>query len=330
MTLRHWLITVALVACSRSDAKKGSRTDGITRDFVVHPAIVAIDDADEIYAVSDPHGGYAALGTLLANNKLIANFSDDPARAAEATWTGGSAILVVVGDLIDKGQDSLGVIDLLRGLQVSAASKGGRVIVTLGNHEAEFFANPRNRKATSTGEDRTGIDVELAARGIDPLELASATDTGGRGRWLMDLPLGVRIKKWLFAHGGNTGGDSLAALDKRLQSALTTNGFGAMDITGKDSILEAQEWYGSPSSGTGRTYAKALGVKHIVFGHDPGAFGDHGHIVASDDGSLIKLDVMMGLHGKKATTGGLLLHLHTKGSDTAEVLDATGTGAPLF
>lgn len=203
--------------------------------------------------------------------------------------------------------------------------------MTLGNHEAEFFVDPKNKKATSTGEDATGIDVQLGARGIEPADLARGTDKAGRGRWLLDLPFAVRVKKWFFAHGGNTGGDSMATLRKRLQKSIDSNGFADKDVTGKDSILEAQNWYGNPDSdSTAKQYADALGVKHIVFGHDPGAFGEHGHILASKGGTLVKIDVEMGLHDKHSATGGLLLHIKLKGSDTAEVLDSKGRAQPLL
>ena len=294
-----------LVACTASAGNKST----VTRDWKAHPAIVEIDDADEIYALSDPHGGAKELAALLEANHLIAG----------TTWKGGSAILVVAGDLIDKGPDSLGVIDLLRKL-------GSHVIVTMGNHEAEFLADPTNKKATSTGDDATGIVTQLTPK--KAADVASASDPEGRGRWLADLPFGVRIKKWFFAHGGNTNGDSMAALSKRLQAAVDKDGFGAKDITGKDSILEAQNWYSAGD--TGKQYANALGVNHIVFGHDPGAFGEHGHVMVSKDGTLIKLDVEMGLHDKHAVTGGLLLHIKTKGNDSAEILDASGKAKPLL
>jgi len=334
MNLRAGLLPfLALLgpACTRSEAKgEKSPPPTAARDWTAHPAIVELDDADEIYALSDPHGGYEALGQLLAANKLLSGFSADPKQADKVEWTGGKATLVVAGDLIDKGAESLGVIDLLRALQRRAAAKGGHVIVTLGNHEAEFFVDPNNKKATSTGDDATGIDVELAARGIEPGDLASGADKAGRGRWLLDLPFGVRVKKWFFAHGGNTGGDAITALGKRLQKSIDSNGYADKDVTGKDSILEAQGWYGKPDGDTAKTYAAALGVKHIVFGHDPGAFGDHGHILASKDGSLVKIDVEMGLHDKRSTTGGLLLHIKTKGNDSAEILDARGKAEPLL
>ena len=61
-------------------------------------------------------------------------------------WAGGKSVLVITGDLIDKGSDSLGVIALLRKLQSDAASRGGQVIISMGNHEAEFLAEPTGRK----------------------------------------------------------------------------------------------------------------------------------------------------------------------------------------
>jgi hypothetical protein len=314
--MRALPIAILILACGHSEAGP------VFRDWSAHPAIVEFDDGDEIFALSDPHGGLDALVMLLTANHIIGQTGE---------WTAGKATLVVAGDLIDKGPDSLGVIDLLRVLERSAKARGGRVVVTMGNHEAEFFADPNNKKATSTGEDKVGIDNQLAAKGIKPGDLAAGTDSAGRGRWLLDLPFGVRIKKWFFAHGGNTAGDSIAALSKRLQKSFDKGGFADTDITGDSSILEAQAWYGDQDrSPIGKQYADALGVKHIVFGHDPGAFGEHGRIRASKDGSLIKIDVAMGLRGKKANTGGQILHILTKGKDTAEVLDAKGHAEPLL
>jgi len=39
---------------------------------------------------------------------------------------------------------------------------------------------------------------------------------------------------------------------------------------------------------------------------------------------------IMGLHDKHAVTGGLLLHIKTKGNDSAEILDANGKAKPLL
>lgn len=331
------LVTTIAVGCSAGSdpgaSDPGSSTDdqtsALTRDFSAHPAIVEIDDADHVYALSDAHGGYETLLTLLAANHLIAGPDADPTKVK---WSGGTATLIIAGDLIDKGAKSLEVIDLVRSLETQAPHSGGRVIATMGNHEAEFLVDAKNHKAMSTGTDATGIDNELAERGIDPLEVAAGKDVERRGKWLASLPIGVRVKKWFFSHGGNTQQMSIKDLKKKLENSIAHNGFGDKDITGKDSILEAQEWYGDYNdSKAGKKEADALGVDHIVFGHDPGAFKEHGKLRQSKNGILVKIDVAMGLHEGTGSgvSPGAILHITTRGQDTVEILDERGRAAAL-
>jgi hypothetical protein len=339
MLVRHAFVAAGLAAalaigCSSGGADTGTATDdqtssGVSRDFGSHPGIVEFDEGDHIYALSDPHGGYDTLLTLLAANHLIDAPDPDPTKVK---WTGGAATLIVAGDLIDKGAKSLEVIDLVRSLETQAPHAGGRVIATMGNHEAEFLLDPKNDKATSTAKDTLGVDQELDAQNIDPKKLADGKDAEGRGRWMASLPLGVRVKKWFFSHGGNTQRLSIDDLKKKLEKSLAHNGYGDKDITGNDSILEGQEWYGNPKDASaGQKEADALGVAHIVFGHDPSAFGESGKIKQSKNGILVKLDVAMGLHegSGSGVSPGALLHVSTKGNDTAEVLDAHGHASPL-
>ena len=325
-------LSFVCVHCSLS-AESGSADDALDqaalthgRDWVKNPAIVQLDSVDDIYAISDPHGEYEILSRILASNRLINAANPDPARVK---WTGGNAVLVIAGDLIDKGPESVEVIDLVRALQTSAAQSNGRVIATLGNHEAEFLLDPRNDKAMSTGEDATGIDSELDALHIAPESLHSGTDATGRGVWLASLPFAVRINSWFFAHGGNTSKLSMKDLTRKLEHALDRHGFGDSDVTGNDSILEAQGWYGPPDDDrAGRKAADALGVKHIVFGHDPGAFGEHGRIRASKNGVLVKIDTAMGMHLGSDIGKPFLLHVKTA-HDEVEVLDEHGLASAL-
>lgn len=330
MILRRLLLgaCIAAVAACASSTDSGTTGDEqdqkaiLTppRDWDAHPAIVEIDDADEIYAVSDVHGQYDAFVELLSANHLVAGA---PSTPSQARWTGGSAILVVAGDLIDKGPRSVEVIDLVRALERSAPSSGGRVVTTIGNHEAEFLADPKNDKATSTGQDAIGIDNELD----DPVSLARGTDAEGRGRWLSSLPFGVRVKKWFFSHSGNTGKRSMHDLRKKLERSVDDHGYADDDVTGNDSILEAQKWFGDPDKdGAGRDEAAALGVEHVVFGHDPGAFGDKAmdRVRGTKNGVLYKIDTGMGIHDGSGVGKAFLLHVYTKGKDSAEVLDAKG------
>jgi len=336
-TLVAVLGAMVLGACA-SDAEGDSTAQstnefktGLVRDWQEHPAIVRFDAPKELYAISDPHGSYTALVELFKANHLISNESLDPAHASDTQWEGGRAFLIVAGDMIDKGGESLGVVDLLRTLQEQAPERGGRVVVTLGNHEAEFFDDPENDKANSSSEDAIGINNELKAAGIKPRDLARGFDKEGRGLWLHNLPFAAKVGKWFFSHGGNTNGKSFADLNKKLSNSLDHNGWGDRDITGSQSILELQGWYGDPEKDDiGHDYAKALDVNHIAFGHDPGAFNDRGHIRISKDGTLVKLDVGLGSHVDGDTPSGELLHvIFSGGEEEIETLDVAGKSKAL-
>ena len=77
-------------------------------------------------AVGDVHGAYDTFVGILRAAGLL----DSRDR-----WTGGRAILVQTGDVLDRGDDSRRVLDLLRRLERDAPRAGGRVLPLLGNHE---------------------------------------------------------------------------------------------------------------------------------------------------------------------------------------------------
>lgn len=254
--------------------------DGAPRDWNAHPAIAEMAAPAVLYAVGDPHGDYDRLANLLASAKLI----DAVAPPNAVRWSGGSAVLVCTGGLIDKFDQSRNVIALFRALETQASRAGGRVVVTLGNHEAAFLA--------SDGADPRGKEFadELRAAGIRPADVARGTDAAGIGAWLRDLPVAAKVGDWFFCHAGNTGGRSLTALKADLERDIAADGFAAAILSDPNSILEARmhprPWWeaddrpiglrnaGRPAATTPeqrlRTSVEALGAKHLVFGHQPG------------------------------------------------------------
>jgi hypothetical protein len=300
------LSMLALVACN-----SGSPA-GPPRDWSAHPAIAVTSTTPAtLFAVSDVHCGFDQLTALLTANGIA---------DASMKWTAGKATLVVVGDLVDKGPKCVEVVDGLMALQVSAAKAGGIVVVTMGNHEAEFLADPFNDKASKSD----GFASELDKLGVKPQDTADGKNA--RGAWLRSLPFAAKIGAWFFAHAGHTAGASLAKLSSTLQNAVDAHGFGDDAIIGVDSILEARDW---ATPGTAASDAKALGAHHVVIGHDPSAIGAKGTIAMQGNADLFRIDC--GMSPDIAFSKGELLRIRSNaGNDVVDALAPDGTSRPLW
>jgi len=75
--------------------------------------------------LGDLHGSLDAFRTLLTRAGLL----------EDTSWRGGRTILVQLGDVIDRGPDSVQTYEFLAELQVRASKGKGRVVRLLGNHE---------------------------------------------------------------------------------------------------------------------------------------------------------------------------------------------------
>ncbi len=240
----------------------------------------------QVCAISDVHGMYDSMRTLLTAAGIV---------DANGKWAAGNTLLVVVGDSIDKGPASVKVIDLWRKLQPLAQAKGGRLIVLLGNHEAEFLSKPTSKKSEAFRD-------ELTALNIDPKALARGEDPEGRGNFLLRLPIAAMVGKYLFSHAawfptGTTWNDFAA----RSKSLLQSGKYGDDFITGPHSILEEKDetaddgtdvrWYDNPPSVKNlEKRVSDLGLYGTVFGHQPHAFGFKKRVGAVDELRIIKID----------------------------------------
>ena len=235
------------------------------RNWQQAPAIVEIGAKGDILAVGDVHGDYDRLVKLLNGAHVIAN---TPSHPANATWAAGNATLVFTGDLLDKGTQALDVIALIQTLQASAPAKGGQVILTMGNHEAEFLADPSVDKVSDFRDElkHADIPVQDVVTGRHPL-----------GAYLRSLPFGAKVNDWFFCHAGNTAGKTVPQLTAELQKGIDSIGFGAPVLSDPDSLIEARlspaPWWENgkePPLTVLSRYTAALGVQHIVMGHQPG------------------------------------------------------------
>ena len=159
-------------------------------DFI--PAPASLPEGQRVYAVGDVHG---CLDRLLAMHELIAG--DLAARPAD------SAVLVHLGDYVDRGPDSAGVIArLAAGSPLTKAP----AINLMGNHEYMMLA------ALVSGET-SAIELWLANGGADSLSSWGVPRSAQPKEWssylpkahlvfLRDLAVCHELGGYLFVHAG--------------------------------------------------------------------------------------------------------------------------------
>lgn len=136
--------------------------------------------ADPVWVVGDPQGWLEPLARVLGEIGLI---------SAHRHWTGGGSTLVIAGDLVDRGPDGIGVIDLLMRLQAQALSVGGAVRVVIGNHDVVFLAAHRFGGSL--------MDAWLETGGVRS-DFERLTDA--HVAWLSALPAMIAVQDALVVH----------------------------------------------------------------------------------------------------------------------------------
>ena len=202
-----------------------------------------------IVAVGDLHGDFKAWTDIARGAGIV----DRRGR-----WAGGRTVLVQLGDITDRGPDSLKIIRNLMALQREASRKGGKVVVVLGNHEAMMVLD--DTRYTTPGEYAAFVDGQSASRRDRAYDLNQArleafyrtqdpkiTPEQVRAKWMAEHPLGwlehklawapsgelgqwaaknaaiVKIGDVLFAHGGISAEyarQPLDAVNKRIAAAM--------------------------------------------------------------------------------------------------------------
>jgi serine/threonine protein phosphatase 1 len=151
------------------------------------------------YVIGDIHG---CLDSLTALHRMIA---DD--LAARAT---GSAVLIHLGDYIDHGPDSAGVIRLLTaGPPVPGLSQ----VDLVGDHERMLLEALAGDRAAATDWLWAGGKAALASWGLDPELPREAWPTSLPAddiAWLRGLSPLHREGSYLFVHAGIRPGVALA------------------------------------------------------------------------------------------------------------------------
>src|SRR6516162_6378979 len=98
-----------------------------------------------VYIIGDVHGHLKKLVKLLQDAQLI---------NARHSWKEGRTTLWFIGDLVDRGPDSIAVLDLVLSLQAVATASGRTVASLFGNHEMMLLTAYRfGRRSTGLGSN---------------------------------------------------------------------------------------------------------------------------------------------------------------------------------
>ncbi len=202
-----------------------------------------------IVAVGDLHGDFAAWRDIARAARLI---------DGKGAWIGRDAVLVQTGDVVDRGPDSLKIIQDLVRLQREAQRARGQVIALVGNHEAmnvigdlryvsagdyAAFTDRRSAERREAVYTANKEAIEAAYRQRDPemtseaikqvwtastplgvLEHQAAWRPDGQiGRWIISNPAIVLVDGTLFVHGGISpafAGVPIDEINRQISTAL--------------------------------------------------------------------------------------------------------------
>lgn len=155
---------------------------------------------DAIYAVGDVHGCCTLYRQM--EQQIIAD-------AAQAGIS-GPKLIVLLGDVVDRGPDSAGMLHHL----TSPPPEGFQRLVLRGNHEdmmLAFLSNPAaSLRWLDFGGDQTLMSYGLHPEpeqgfAMRPSRLAHMLDTAipqSHRDWLSALPMGLQVGDLVFAHAG--------------------------------------------------------------------------------------------------------------------------------
>ncbi|MBU1310127.1 MAG: metallophosphoesterase [Gammaproteobacteria bacterium] len=139
---------------------------------------------DKLAVISDIHGQQHIMVGLLKANAVV-----DTAL----NWSFGNGHLVVVGDVMDRGDKVTEILWWLYQLEQQAQAAGGKVHLLLGNHETmvlyndlRYINSKYQQVATRLGTDYSGLFSENSVL----------------GQWLRSRPVLAQVNDMLFVHGG--------------------------------------------------------------------------------------------------------------------------------
>ncbi|KAI5435053.1 shewanella-like protein phosphatase 1 [Lathyrus oleraceus] len=187
------------------------RTTSTLKPIVVsgNPPTFVSAPGRTILAVGDLHGDLKQARSALEMAGVLSPDGQD-------LWTGGENVLVQLGDILDRGEDEIAILSLLRSLEKQAKENGGAVFQVNGNHET-MNVEGDFRYVESGGFDECSDFMEYINNSEDDWEETftgwvdvsekwkgdRAMSTSNWGPWnLVKRQKGVIARSILFRPGG--------------------------------------------------------------------------------------------------------------------------------
>ncbi len=165
-------------------------------------APASLPAGSRIYAIGDVHGCRDQLADMHA--QIAADLAARPVA---------DALVLHLGDYVDRGPDSAGVVEMLR---AGAPVPGARALQLMGNHEALMLAAlAGDRRAAQVWLENGGV-AALASWKVpprtDPAAWAGLIPPAALA-WLRGLARSHQAGGYLFVHAGIRPGIAIAAQD---------------------------------------------------------------------------------------------------------------------
>ncbi len=208
--------------------------------------------AEDLWVVGDPQGNLAPVMRVLRSNGIV---------DAGGNWSAGAASLVVVGDLVDRGPEGLGVIEFLRRLQTLAPRAGGRVVVLLGNHDILLLAARRfGGRFRADWLESGGVTRDL--EGLHDDHVA----------WLTSLPAVAVERRTLLMHADAMFyldyGTSVEDVNAAFRRVLASNDADVWEGL-LDRFSEHRAFVDPFGEANLERYLYAFGADRVIHGHTP-------------------------------------------------------------
>lgn len=122
--------SLPLPPSQRRNLSELSHSNGGLRPITVrgNPPTFVSAPGRRIVAVGDLHGDLSQTRSALETAGVLSSDGQD-------LWIGGETVLVQLGDILDRGEDEIAILSLLRSLNIQAECTGGAVFQVNGNHE---------------------------------------------------------------------------------------------------------------------------------------------------------------------------------------------------